>query len=272
MRRGRQTESNISMDEIFYELYEDDAGRKISTWFCFGLRDAPHAAYENEEADRLVETHLIFMYFFDMRGKKMFRTIFVLVLSIVVYSVTTRPLSLLRIRATCDLDTLGHVERVPHLLLSTHRYEHVDLFCMAREAHRWKLLTGYPMTFVVANYLHNKAFCYCVHRGACIPVRGGTTEKVLDALRWSNVCMFVYRDTPGTGAYHMMRRVASDRVRLVRIEGQFEGSTRSGGADVKTIFLSSLGQSVCVRYSRDVPSVDVKPKRFMIELKKKLYV
>lgn len=109
----------------------------------------------------------------------------------------------------------------PTLVVITHDYEHVDLFCLTKLARRWRRRTGICSAFVVADLPHNKLFCRFVHDGngdthRCIYVRGGTTAAAREALYTSHVCLFLYRTATGTGVYHIAK---GQDVLLVRITG-----------------------------------------------------
>ena len=157
--------------------------------------------------------------------------------------------------------------RTPHLLLCTHDYEHVDLFCMAREARQWYARTGIKMVFVVADKLHNRAFCSTIHRKGCIVVKSHTTEKVIRMLETRHVCMFVYRQTSGKGAYYMSR---GHPVMAVRIRTNRACSTLESGHCVASSVMQTIGCTARIQYRKFNPSVS-DPEEYMQFLKAELY-
>lgn len=190
------------------------------------------------------------------------------ILSFITYKVTTNPLQILGI-------TSRDVNR-PHpftrLFICSHDYEHVDLFCVSRAARRWYNETGRRTVFVVAPRAHNRAFCSLVHQGKCIRVMGGTTRRVIDALgRGYNVCMFVYRDAGGTGAYHMCRH--ESRFELISVTSRHvERMTLESGKTVCDAVVGTMGREFSLTYRAiGAPAPTERPEDFVRRLKAALY-
>ena len=104
-----------------------------------------------------------------------------------------------------------------HLIVCTHGYEHIDLFAVLPELSRWHARTGLDTTIVVADRLHNKLYDRLFPKpGRCLYVTRGTTAKMLDRLRDTNVCVFLYEDSTATGIHHVLRAFRGP-VTLLRI-------------------------------------------------------
>lgn len=191
-----------------------------------------------------------------------------LVLALTALAVATRPLAVLRIACA---PSRAVAMAAPTLVLCTHDYEHVDLFCMRREARAWRARFGVATAFVVADRLHNHAFCRLVHRGACIAVRGGTTAAVLDKLRTHHVVLFVYRGTQSTGACHMARAAARTVVARVTLAEAPGPVTHQQGYGACDIVRKTCGSTASVAYAplRADPRAD--PRAFLRALKRQLY-
>lgn len=185
-------------------------------------------------------------------------------------TVLMRPHAVCRLRCT---DGVGRGPGAqPTLVICTHDYEHVDLLCMRREARRWRALTGIPTAFVVADRVHNHAFCRLLHRDACIPVRRNTTAKVLRMLRTHHVVLFVYRGTTGTGACYMARGAPSDvLVARVRVAGVPGPLTLESGGTVPHILRKTAGGRTSVTYAPLRADPDAEPHAFLRVLKGQLY-
>ena len=193
----------------------------------------------------------------------------VLVGGAVLVLVAAHPLWVLRMPCA---PTSSVAPRAPTLVLCTHDYEHVDMFAMQREAQWWHAATGVPTAFVVADKLHNHAFCRFVHRGACVPVRGGTVRRALERLRTHHVVLFVYRGATGTGAFHLARAAAPHvLVARVRVAGAPGPHTLEAGRSVRDIVRRTQGRAVSVAYEplRARPGEDA--ARFLRALKRQLY-
>ena len=197
--------------------------------------------------------------------------LYVGMLLLLVAIVCVHPLWLLRISYRGPVRLPPQMD-APTLILCTHDYEHVDLFCMEKEAKRWKRDTCLSTQFVVADRMHNHLFCDWVHRGACIAVRGGTTDRVGAALRGGyHVCMFVYRHVQSTGAYFMAQwpRVLVARVRCPGVSP----AQRERGSSVASIVRATYGRSVSVEYEtlERRPDECESPTAFVAALKGQLY-
>lgn len=87
----------------------------------------------------------------------------------------------------------------PCLVLCTHDFEHIDLLAVIRESRGWPGQTA----LIVADRWYNRVWPLL---GAnTIPTGGGTVGRAVRALSERNVCIFLYRDTRGTGAYRIMQ-------------------------------------------------------------------
>ena len=139
-----------------------------------------------------------------------------LVFAILCYVVINHPLATLG----CNVRVLNHPDIgfcVPHFFVCTHDYEHIDMFAIRAEIERWHQLTGRYTRIVVANLIHNKMYdALLPKRGSCLFVTHGTTRKILTALSCDNVCIFLYRDSTGTGIHHVLSEHRGP-VRLVKI-------------------------------------------------------
>ncbi len=94
----------------------------------------------------------------------------------------------------------------PTLFICSHDYEHIDLFTIAYETKKWKLMSGLDTVIITANKFHNKLFNMIIQKnGKCLFVTQGTTLKALNYLKSHHVCIFIYRVTTGTGAYYLTR-------------------------------------------------------------------
>ena len=190
-----------------------------------------------------------------------------IVLAIVVLAVAAcvcKPLETLRV----DLNIASHLAQRPRLLFATHDYEHIDLFALQRMTAQWFSQTGIPTAFVVADRMHNRAFCKFVHRGTCIPVQSGTVEKACALLKRGHVCMFIYRGAKGTGAYYMYR--AATRSSIVRVVSSLPPRTLESGASVGAIVRDTCGKKFCLE-ERPFVSPSRDPQEFMRALKAALY-
>ena len=183
----------------------------------------------------------------------------------IIFILINNPCKLLGIEYFAPRITL----KVPHFLLCTHDYEHVDLFCMAREARRWYAQTGIKTLFVVADKLHNRAFCSTIHRGGCIIVKSRTTEKVIRMLTTHHVCMFIYRQATGRGAYYITRGIQVPAL-IVQIQTNRACSTLESGSCISESVVRTLGCTVRIKYRKLNPIVS-HPDKYMFLLKKRLY-
>ena len=176
------------------------------------------------------------------------------------------PLACLRIAYTADTPEFDR----PCLFLCTHDYEHIDLFTMRSEAQKWSMHNGLTTQFVVADRFHNHMFCSLVHRhGGCIPVRGDTVRKCVAALDHEHVCVFLYRDTSGTGTYHISRNTCAPVI-LVRIHSDAPPSTLQAGYSVLQCVRNSVGSRVHVTYTPLTVS-PTEPPQFMQRLLDAMY-
>ena len=143
----------------------------------------------------------------DGRGATMLVLVVVTCICVCVCTARYRGLEALGVRvhsAPCAR-VLG--SRRPHLFICTHDYEHIDLFHAAKRTVEWHACTGCETSIVMAPHAHNRLFDALVSsRASAIFVRSGTVRKVLHALQKRNVCFFLYRQTPETGAYHIIRQ------------------------------------------------------------------
>lgn len=191
-------------------------------------------------------------------------TLLVLVAAVVV---AHDPNRLLRI--TTDTASVPQLSR-PHFVICTHDYEHVDLFCMARIAKKWFAFNGIPTAFVVADRYHNHVFCGVVHKGKCIPVRQHTTLKILQFLETHHVCMFVYRGTSATGAYHVCKSHKHNIVIRMTTPTAARCTLASGKA-VSDILYDTLGCHMNVTFARPPPTNKTTAEKFMQDLLAQLY-
>lgn len=184
---------------------------------------------------------------------------------IIVLIIRYHSLSILNI----NLTTKNLKNDKPIFVLCTHDYEHVDLFCMLSEARKWFKETGIYTYFVVANKAHNYAFCNLMHDSSCIYVKDTTVKKVLQTLKHSHVCMFIYRNAVGTGAYHVAKE---SQTILAKIKSNVPCSTLEEGKTVLSCIRATYASNVFVEYS-EAPSPNGKDAAtFMKDLKKALYV
>ena len=158
----------------------------------------------------------------------------------------------------------------PTLFVCTHDYEHIDLFAMEAEIRRWRRVAGRSTVVVVAKRGHNRIFDKVLLRdGRCLFVEGDTVRRVLRALRRYNVCLFLYRDASGTGAYHMVRQ--HPNVVLVRITSRGPACRVSTDGVLQCV-VSTMNRSYRLTYSRlDRPAPSESCTDFMRRLKTTLY-
>ena len=197
------------------------------------------------------------------------RLLFATAVVVVAYAVCNEPLACLCIAKPQKLSAPVR----PTLVVITHDYEHVDLFCMRSITQSWFKETGIGSTFVVANLSHNKLFCNLMQERngeteRCIYVKGGTTSAVQSALQHSHVCLFLYRSATGTGVYHMAQ---DSSVLLVRIVGPEPNCSHEHCSVAKTVALT-YGQKYRVESEAfRKPRSKESAESYMKAIKKRLY-
>ena len=193
-----------------------------------------------------------------MHAIQMMRTVqpvlfvFISIVIFVIVCVRLYTLRLLKIffhRDNCERLMRQHTS---HLIVCTHDFEHVDLFFAASECERWKRLTGRDTYFVMAPHFHNYVFSYLVSNRKTIYVRGGTVRKILDTLKHSNVCLFIYRGTKHTGFVHVMKEfngpVILSRLHCADNRKKKAQSYSLDGAQNLSDVRKSVSQSLCNTY------------------------
>lgn len=140
---------------------------------------------------------------------------------VTVLLIVCNPTMALGTRITTDARSLPPR---PHLFLATHDFQHIDLYAIMEQARVWKQTTGLRTSVVVANYPHNHLLMAQTKLRRkevdVVFVRRGTVARVIDLLQTQHVCMFLYRSTPRTGAFYMIRDSTPTPVGLVRIRSK----------------------------------------------------
>lgn len=145
------------------------------------------------------------------------RPVLCLTLAITAFLVTFMPYTVLNATVMTEPSRLSPQ---PHLFFCTHDFEHMDVYTALAQAAVWHRDTGIRTCFVMAAKMLNRLFAVQNRlRGQCVSVltvRGGTVAKVLRLLEHMHVCVFIYRETTESGAYHIVRGWTGP-IRLFRI-------------------------------------------------------
>lgn len=192
-------------------------------------------------------------------------------LAVITYVVTRHPLWLLGVPLERPLHCPVAYAPSPHLILCTHDYEHIDLFVMASEIRQWRRTSRFPVAFVVGNHIHNKLFCEFVHCDrTCIPVKGGTTQKIMRMLKTHHVVLFFYRNAPHTGPFYLSKAASNVTVAKISVQGA-ECATLLSGKRVGEVVNATLGRRAKVSYEPLRANVHSTPSEFIQKLKSQLY-
>ena len=170
------------------------------------------------------------------------------VILVIVTLVILRPLDLLCITIHVPV-SLAWLRPAPHLFVCTHDYEHVDLLAVCREAVRWYAQTGYPTKVITADKVHNRLLDACNQLARPVVrflyVTGGTVQRALECLEHSHVCILLYPNATGTGAFHLCQGFAGPKI-LMRIESD---ATICRDHDAVACLRSTSGATFGVSYA-----------------------
>lgn len=151
--------------------------------------------------------------------------------------------------ATCHAVGPVPLMKTPCLVVCTHDFEHIDLLTVIRESRAWRR----PTALIVADRWYNRV--WPLLGAVTIPTGGGTVERAVRALSTHNVCIFLYRDTRGTGAYHIMQRHDGPVVHLQVRRMLRSGADICEGHRPSQCVAITAGQAFSCRYRDATQSV-----------------
>ena len=161
------------------------------------------------------------------------------------------------------------------LIISTHDYEHIDIFIILNEIIKQK----YPVTIVFADHLWNYLLYYYLQFLGKFHIQflfttNGTVNKVSNLLQQNQtVIIYSYRSNESTGIYHILRNTKSPIV-ICKITSDHEYTNLDQNDCLLSIFLKNFGKHYFVEYSNfnyNYHLVSLKPKEFIKRINDELY-
>lgn len=150
-----------------------------------------------------------------------------LTLSYLMNNVHTRPWAFFARSYHNVLPAKVSVGSEPCVFLLSHQYQHIDVFLGAKLTSHWFDVTHRRTTMLMADRVHNHMFrsfvLMCKTDVLFVKAQGGTTRRMLNAYTAGhNVAMYLYPNTVGSGAYHLVRSTGGP-VFFVKIRSEATG-------------------------------------------------
>ena len=152
------------------------------------------------------------------------------------------------------------------LFLSTHNYEHKDIFIMFREIYSLN-----ENTYVVfADKIWNRILEFLNPTIRFIYTNGNTTKKIIEKISLGyTVVMFLYNlPEPRTGLYHILNKTNCELI-LIQIKAKHEKTLHLDNSIPKIIF-DNFNKHFIIEYTNLNYTLGDDPKKFMKGIKKYL--
>ena len=160
----------------------------------------------------------------------------------------------------------------PQLFVSTHDYEHIDLFVLINEFIKY----GVKVTIIAANEIWNHILYYYllfigVFHIDFIFVTENTVQKMIDVLKNDeHVLIYLYRNNTSTGIYHTVKE-NNVPITLCQIKSEHKPTNYDEGESVYTIFTENIGKEYTLSYENYNYSTNQRPDNFIQDIKNNLY-
>tara|TARA_B100002051_G_C16743297_1_gene645751 strand:- start:1527 stop:2123 length:597 start_codon:yes stop_codon:yes gene_type:complete len=159
------------------------------------------------------------------------------------------------------------------LIVSTHDYEHIDIFIMLDEI----IKSNDKVTIVFADKLWNRFLYYYLKLRMItnidfIFVNGGTVSNITDVLnKDQTVLIYLYRDNLSSGIYYSLKDSLAPLI-LCKITSDHKNTILDKGSDIFTILYENFNCHYDVDFISYNYNIFKHKKDFMRDIQNKLYL
>ena len=159
------------------------------------------------------------------------------------------------------------------LIVSTHDYEHIDIFIMLDEI----IKSGDHVTIVFADKIWNRFLYYYIrllriHNIHFIFVNGGTVEKITNVLnKGQTVLIFSYRKNHSSGIFYSLKQTNSPLI-LCKIKSSHKYTNMNQGDNIFKIIRNNFNKHFIVEFINFNYNIFREEDDFIRDLQNKLYL
>lgn len=161
------------------------------------------------------------------------------------------------------------------LIVSTHDYEHIDIFIMLDEI----IKSGDKVTIVFADKLWNRFLYYYLQLKMITNIdflfvnkKGGVVNKITNVLNKGNtVLIYLYRDNLSSGIYYSLKNSLAPLL-LCKITSDHKNTNFDKGSDIFTILYENFNRDYNVTFISYNYNIFTHKKDFMRDIQNKLYL
>jgi len=159
------------------------------------------------------------------------------------------------------------------LIVSTHDYEHIDIFIMLDEI----IKSGDHVTIVFADKIWNRFLYYYmkllrIHNIHFIFVNGGTVDKITNVLnKDQTVLFFSYRKNLSSGIYYSLKQTNAPLI-LCKIKSSHKYTNMNQGDNIFKIICNNFNKHYIVEFMNYNYNIFREEDDFIMEIQNELYL